>query len=446
MRSNSSKVSGRLSSAEGKPKAVLDQVLLAGPVAPVHTADLGNGDVALVDDHESIVWQIVDQRGRRLARVASGQMARVVFDALAETQLGEHLQIEARALLDALSFQELALALEELDALAQLGLDGFDRPQRGAARSHVVAGRVHGIAWHLAEDVAGERVEQRQLLHLVVEQADPYSDFGVLRGKHVQYVPAHPERSAAEFQLVALILHLGQALDDLALAAALTAAQVQDHAVVVDRIADPVDAGYRCDDHSVGALEQRFGRRQPHLLDVLVDARVLLDIQVAGRDIGLGLIVVVVGDEVLHRIVGKELSHLRIQLRRQRLVGRQNQRRPAEPGDHVGHGVGLARAGHSEQGLERQAVLDPFDQLVDGLGLVSGRRKRLMQLERAARENQCAGRLRRSGCKDGRCHGVRRKDGHFPTATYCPPAPTRHRSRIGPCVQRLQPNYASPPR
>jgi len=40
-------------------------------------------------------------------------------------------------------------------------------------------------------------------------------------------------------------------------------------------------------------------------LDLLVDRRVLLDVGVGLRDVGLGLVVVVVGDEVLDRVLGK---------------------------------------------------------------------------------------------------------------------------------------------
>jgi hypothetical protein len=55
-------------------------------------------------------------------------------------------------------------------------------------------------------------------------------------------------------------------------------------------------------------------------------------------------------------------------------------------GDNVGHGVGLARAGDAEQGLERQAVVEALGQQADGLGLVAGRRKRLVQAPRTARK------------------------------------------------------------
>ncbi len=54
----------------------------------------------------------------------------------------------------------------------------------------------------------------------------------------------------------------------------------------------------------------------------------LLDIGVGARDVGLGLVVVVVGDEILDRVVRKEALHLAVELGRQGLVRRQDQRRP----------------------------------------------------------------------------------------------------------------------
>ena len=120
MRSNSSKRERPVVERRRQAEAVVDQVLLARAVAAVHAAELRDGHVALVDDHQRVRRQIVDQRRRRLAGAAAGQVPRVVLDALAEAQLGQHLEVEARALLDALRLEQLALALEELDALAQL--------------------------------------------------------------------------------------------------------------------------------------------------------------------------------------------------------------------------------------------------------------------------------------------------------------------------------------
>ena len=52
----------------GQAEAIVDQGLLARAVAAVHGADLGDGDVALVDEEQGILGKVVEQGGRRLAR------------------------------------------------------------------------------------------------------------------------------------------------------------------------------------------------------------------------------------------------------------------------------------------------------------------------------------------------------------------------------------------
>ena len=156
----------------------------------------------------------------------------------------------------------------------------------------------------------------------------------------------------------------------------------------------------------VAPLEHALGRRQAHLLDVLVDRAVLLDEEVALRDVGLGLVVVVVADEVLDRVLREELAELAVELRRERLVRREDDRRPADLGDHVGHREGLAGAGDAEQRLERQAVADALDQALDRGRLVARRRVRLEELERRAGvRDEFA--LRLVGGRFWRCDGGR---------------------------------------
>jgi hypothetical protein len=65
----------------------------------------------------------------------------------------------------------------------------------------------------------------------------------------------------------------------------------------------------------------------PQPLDLGVDRRVLLDEGVGLRDVGLGLVVVVVADEVLDGVVRHELAELGRELRRERLVVREHERR-----------------------------------------------------------------------------------------------------------------------
>ena len=109
-----------------------------------------------------------------------------------------------------------------------------------------------------------------------------------------------------------------------------------------------------------------------HAVDLLVDGRFLLDVGVGARDVGLGLVVVVVGDEVLDGVVGEEALHLAVELGGQRLVGGEDQGRALGAGDDLRDGVGLARAGDAEQDLVGLAVVGGLDEIGDGGGLVAG--------------------------------------------------------------------------
>ena len=147
---------------------------------------------------------------------------------------------------------------------------------------------------------------------------------------------------------------------------------MQQHLHVRLRIAQAVNRRHGGNDDRIGALQNRLGRRQPHLLDVLVDRGVLLDVGVGGGDVGFRLVVVVIGDEIFHRVVREKFLHLAVQLRRQSLVRGQHQRRTLHGGDNVSDGKGFARPRNSQQGLMRQTVVQAGDERVDGLGLVAG--------------------------------------------------------------------------
>ncbi len=110
-----------------------------------------------------------------------------------------------------------------------------------------------------------------------------------------------------------------------------------------------------------------------HAVDLLVDGGFLLDIGVGARDVGFRLIIVVIGDEILDRVVGEELLELGVELRRQRLVWREDQGRALRLLDHLGHGEGFSRAGDAEQHLRAVLVGDAFDEVLDRGRLVAGR-------------------------------------------------------------------------
>ncbi|MNZ54654.1 hypothetical protein D3C78_725610 [compost metagenome] len=337
--------------------------------------------MGLVDHQQRVGRQVIVEGWWRLARAASGEVARVVLDAVAVAQLEDHLQIETGTLLKTLGLDQLVVVAQVFQALLQLLLDLIHRLQQGLAGRDVVALGIEGEARQLANHFAGQRIEGRDVLHLVVEQLDTDGLQLGFRREDVDHVAAYAEAGPCEVHVVARVLQAGQAAQQFALVHAVAAIQVQDHLQVGGGIAKAVDRRHGADDDRVLALQQRLGRRQAHLLDMVVDRGVLLDIGVGGRYVGFRLVVVVVGDEVLNRVVREEGLELAVQLRSQRLVRRQNHGRALHLGDDVGDAESLAGTGHPQQRLVRKPGLQPFHHLPDGLGLVARRLEFRVQLE-----------------------------------------------------------------
>jgi hypothetical protein len=84
------------------------------------------------------------------------------------------------------------------------------------------------------------------------------------------------------------------------------------------------------------------GRGMPQLVDLLVDIRVLLDKGVGPGDISFWLVVVVVGDEILHGVAWEKFLELGIELGGQGLIMGQHQRWPVELLNDVGDGERFA--------------------------------------------------------------------------------------------------------
>ena len=285
--------------------------------------------MGLVDEDDEVVGEVVDQRVGRAARRAAVEDPRVVLDPRAEAELAQHLHVVPGALLQPVGLELLALALEVRDLVAQLALDLVDRALHRLLLDHVVARGPDRDVVDRVEDLAGERVEVLDRLDLVPEQLDPVGRLGV-GGQDLEHLAAGAEGAARQVGVVAPVLHPDQLAEDV-LAVDPLADLEQLHLVAVElRRADPVDAGDRGDDDHVLAREQRGGRRVAQAVDLVVDRGVLLDVEVLRRDVGLGLVVVVVADEVLDRVVREELAELVAELRRQRLVVRDHQRRPLD--------------------------------------------------------------------------------------------------------------------
>ena len=358
----------------GQAEAVVHQRLLAGEVAVVHGANLGDGHVALVHQNQQILGEVVQQGERRLAALTTVEVAGVVLDAVAVADLPQHFDVVARALLQTLGLQQPVVGLEVGQTVAQVVFDLGDAALQLVLADGVVAGGEEDDVGHVPQHPPGDDLDLGDALDLVAEELHAHRLLLAGGGDDLHHIAPDVEGAALGLEVVAAVLNLHQPVQQLLDLHLHALAQGHGKILVLRGVAQAVDAADRSHDDHVPALRQPACGAVAHAVDLIVDGAVLLDEGVRGGNVGLRLVVVVVGHEVAHGVVREELLKFARQLGRQRLVVGDHQRGPVGLGDDVGHGEGLARAGDAQQHLVLHALLQPLRQGLDGLGLVAGGR------------------------------------------------------------------------
>ncbi len=341
---------------------------------------------------------------------------------------GDHLEVEVGPLLEPLRLEQLALGVHLLEPLGQFVADRLRRLLERRSRRDIVRVGVDLDAGQVGDLLPGQRVELGDRLDLIAEEAQPPRRILIVRREQLERIAADAEVAAGEAGVVALVLERDELADDLLPVGGHALLEGEGHrAVRLDR-ADAVQARHRGDDDDVVAFEQRPRRRMAHPVDRLVHRRFFLDVRIRPRDIGLGLVIVVVADEILDGIVGEEALELAVQLRREDLVRGEDERRALNRLDDLGGGEGLARSGDAEQHLVAVAGVGLRHQLGDRRRLVARRHVIGDQPERLAAfgflgprravRDERAGRFR---VRRARCgSGWRPSDQYGPRSRFVP--------------------------
>ncbi|MCB0011177.1 MAG: GDP-mannose 4,6-dehydratase [Anaerolineales bacterium] len=210
---------------------------------------------------------------------------------------------------------------------------------------------------------AAQRIDHADRVDLVAEELDAHGAIGLVRGQHLDDVAPHAEGPAMEVVVVSLVLDRREVREEAIPGDFLADFGPDEHSRVGFGRADSVDARHRRDDDHVPALEDAPRRREAEFVELVVDRGVFLDIGVRRGYVGLGLIVVIVADEVLDRVMREEFAELAVELGSQGLVMGNHQGGPLGLLDDVGDGKGLTSAGRPQQRLEGLALIHAIDQV-----------------------------------------------------------------------------------
>ena len=191
--------------------------------------------------HDEVVREVVDERERVRARRAALEDARVVLDPGAEAELLHHLEVVLGALADPVRLEHAALGLELRDLLLELGAQLVDRALDRRLRGDVLGRRPDDEVVETRVHLARDRVEVRDLLHLVAEERDAVGRLDVRR-LHLDDVALDAEAPAPENGVVAHVL----ALDELAQHLVAVVAPPRPRGSARARATPPASRGRRC--------------------------------------------------------------------------------------------------------------------------------------------------------------------------------------------------------
>ena len=107
-------------------------------------------------------------------------------------------------------------------------------------------------------------------------------------------------------------------------------------------------------------------------VDLLIDRSILFNIGIRMGDIGFRLIIIVIRNEILHRVIRKEFPKLRAELGSQRFIMSQHQCGTVQLFNDRSHSKGFTGAGNTQKGLLSQSPVDTVCQRLDGSRLVTG--------------------------------------------------------------------------
>ncbi len=218
-----------------------------------------------------------------------------------------HFDIEKSALHDALGLDKFSLLLEFLFPPFELFLNADDGAVALVLRHDVVRFRVDGNARQVfvaGPHFASEGINLAKSVNLIAPHFDAISLIFIGR-VNFDHVAANAKGAAAKV-FAALVLNINEAAEE-GFARSLVAFFKHDqHAVVGLGRAEAVNAGDGSDDDDIAALEERARGDHAELVELVVDGGFLVDVKIRGRDVGFGLVIIVVADEIFEGVFRKE--------------------------------------------------------------------------------------------------------------------------------------------
>jgi len=197
-------------------KTMLDQNVLTAPVAGVLAMKLRDGHVRLIEHHQIVVGEVIEQRKGTLSRRTPVEVHRIVLNAVAIPDLSHHLEVVLRAHPKTLRLEQLALFLERRKLELQLLFDTNNGLAKTLLACDIVRRRENTDVLERCDSFPGQRIDTGNRLDLIAKHLDSHDGF-VVRRMNLDGVATNAEFGTHQVHVVALVLHIDKLAKNLSL-------------------------------------------------------------------------------------------------------------------------------------------------------------------------------------------------------------------------------------
>ena len=169
-------------------------------ISTIHAANLRYGHVALVDDQQIVLREIIDQTEWATSGRTSVEVARIVLNPGTIPQLLDHFEIILDPLFESSGFGRFSDRFEVFALFAQIELNHPNGLLDPLPRSHKQIGRIDDHPFLSLESLSRHRIDRIDHLDLVVEEDDPVTLLPV-SGKDIDRIALYAKRSWTEIGL-----------------------------------------------------------------------------------------------------------------------------------------------------------------------------------------------------------------------------------------------------
>ena len=195
------KTQGTVVKSGRKAETVFYKVLLSGAVSAIHGADLRHAYVALVNHHQVVFGEEVEQAVRTLPRLTAVKIARIVFYSGTVAQLLNHFQVIFHTFLDALCLDGVAHFLKKRNLFSQIILYLMDGTTGLFGCRNKEVCRIYGIFLESLQAAHGHGVHLFYAVNLVVPPGNAQHIVRIGHG-NIHCIALHREATALQIKVI----------------------------------------------------------------------------------------------------------------------------------------------------------------------------------------------------------------------------------------------------